>query len=130
MTTGAPLQASGSHTTRPLVRLIRLFPLRGGCHAFQSKHAFPCFFTGSAFAALVHSQPSEPTIVKIDSGSVQGVAKGSVISWKGIPYAAPPISKLRWRVPQPAIASHKNSSSCCPSWRIQCGSVSCLSHVR
>jgi Carboxylesterase family len=52
-------------------------------------------------AALHHVQPPDPTIVKTDSDSVLGTVRGGVISWKGIPFAAPPVGKLLWRVPQP-----------------------------
>src|SRR5262245_46634555 len=41
--------------------------------------------------------------VKIDSGRVAGIAATppGVRIFKGIPYAAPPVSELRWQPPQP-----------------------------
>ncbi len=38
--------------------------------------------------------------VKVTGGSVQGVAAGNVVSFKGIPFAAPPTGDNRWRPPQ------------------------------
>ena len=46
------------------------------------------------------SQSSAP-VVKIDSGELQGGVADGVVSFKGIPFAAPPVGALRWRPPQP-----------------------------
>ncbi|MGH9371242.1 MAG: carboxylesterase family protein [Vicinamibacterales bacterium] len=50
------------------------------------------------------SAQSQETIVKIDAGSVEGAVSGDVLSFKGIPYAAPPVGPLRWRAPLPVTS--------------------------
>jgi para-nitrobenzyl esterase len=42
--------------------------------------------------------------IKIDSGELQGAVQDGVLSFKGVPFAAPPVGDLRWRAPQPVKA--------------------------
>lgn len=54
-----------------------------------------------ATGSLAQTTPAGPQIVTIH-GTIEGTLESSgVRSFKGIPYAAPPVGQLRWREPQP-----------------------------
>jgi para-nitrobenzyl esterase len=41
---------------------------------------------------------------QVSGGRVQGEVQDGLASFKGLPFAAPPVGALRWRVPQPVVA--------------------------
>lgn len=45
--------------------------------------------------------PLDPTRATIEAGPLKGVQADNVVSFKGIPFAAPPVGDMRWRAPQP-----------------------------
>ena len=53
------------------------------------------------------SVDAQVVTAKITGGTVQGVVNGNIVSFKGIPFAAPPTGDFRWRPPQP-VASWPN----------------------
>jgi len=48
--------------------------------------------------------PASAQVVKTSAGQVAGTTAEGVASWKGIPFAAPPVGDLRWAPPQPVAA--------------------------
>ena len=60
--------------------------------------ASQAFMAKDAFAA----GPTD-AVVATQAGPVQGRAEANLLTFKGIPYAAPPIGEQRWRAPQPAV---------------------------
>jgi para-nitrobenzyl esterase len=62
-------------------------------------------FTSAALIGLVAvgigAAQQTPPVAKVDSGQLQGAIDDGVGSYKGVPFAAPPVGELRWRPPQP-----------------------------
>ena len=82
-------------------------------------------------AAMASGLLAADTPVKTDTGMVAGSRLGTdskVRAFKGIPFAAPPVGKLRWQPPQPAepwqgVRECTQFSAICPQAPYPAGSV-------
>ena len=54
--------------------------------------------------ALFGLTPASNDAIKVDGGLISGTMTDSVRSFKGVPFAAPPVGELRWKPPQPVVA--------------------------
>jgi para-nitrobenzyl esterase len=62
--------------------------------------------TAAAFATLTGTAAlaAGPDTVRIEAGPLHGAVSGTVASFKGVPYAEPPVGALRWAPPRKAAA--------------------------
>lgn len=56
----------------------------------------------TAHLLLVSTLMAAQDTVTIETGKLKGAVVEGVVSFKGIPYSAPPVGSLRWQPPQPA----------------------------
>lgn len=55
-------------------------------------------------SAMSSAAAATGPVAATEYGKVAGAVEKGIASWKGIPFAAPPVGALRWRAPQPAAA--------------------------
>lgn len=60
-------------------------------------------FGVSALSAVTSTALGQVESARVTGGEVQGVVANGIVSFKGIPFAAPPVGANRWRSPQPVV---------------------------
>ena len=62
-------------------------------------------YCGVLFVAVtLHASALAGPIVATKSGAIEGVDRGGVLAFLGVPFAAPPVRNLRWRPPAPVAS--------------------------
>ena len=76
-----------------------MYALMISCNSEVPSSVFNLSLLSLTVAAMILAKP-----VKVDTGLLEGLpgAHPDVATYKGIPYAAPPVGELRWKAPQPA----------------------------
>jgi len=64
------------------------------------KDLFTCLALTAVCLAFAPPAGAEIREADVTGGRVAGVPSGGIVSFKGIPFAAPPVRSLRWKAPQ------------------------------
>lgn len=75
----------------------------GECKMKRHQRLIPVWILVSMTLAVLPLEAAIKGPVQTESGQVSGVpgSDPSITAFKGIPFAAPPVGELRWRLPQP-----------------------------
>ncbi len=75
-----------------------------GGHTMRNNRIAPTLLMAASLtAASLYGRPAAAQVltVSVTGGRVEGIPADGIVSFKGIPFAAPPLGALRWRAPQP-----------------------------
>jgi len=69
-------------------------------YRIKSKYFLTVFVLALTFS-IARPVAAQIKTAKVTGGEVEGVVADNIASFKGIPFAAPPVGELRWKAPQP-----------------------------
>lgn len=68
------------------------------------KMLLSCIMLVTVISCQKKPKDTDPAQIRTNYGIVKGTVQDSLLVFKGIPFAQPPVGDLRWRAPQPPIA--------------------------